>query len=64
MHLTNSAINKVNNEYMINNKNRAYGKVSGLKAYLSENDDSSKRLYTTVLKQLNKTYGIERVQEL
>jgi len=54
MHLTNATLNKGREEYMMNEPSKEFEKP-----YLSEDDHSSKRLFSSVLKHLAKLYSKE-----
>ena len=59
MHLTNATLNKSSQEYMMNEPSKEYEKP-----YLSEDDHSSKRLFSSVLKHLAKIYNQEQIAKL
>jgi tubulin polyglutamylase TTLL6/13 len=64
MHLTNSAINKNNMGYKLENRKSMPTLVNGLKPYLSEHDRSSKRLFSSVIKTLSNTHNAEKMLDL
>ena len=61
MHITNSNINKSSQQYSINSDKHI---TKALKPYLSGGDTSHKRLFSSVLKYLTKSYGEETVTKL
>ena len=68
MHLTNTAVNQGNQNYRMDKRDTGSKYQSGvnnpIKGYLSENDRSSKRLFSSVLKQLRKEFGNEKINQL